>query len=215
MGKHYLQLVPTLLLLFSPFARQFSKHLVTRKIHTEQCLALYSRWWTQHTHACFQLGLSAVQTSEPTSKTWGNRHIPCFVENKSFDPIAIPFLFCCCVTYCIMYRIVTNCIGIYVSYHGKMCPIWWRRGIRHKMKERGRATAKEKNKCTPRYRPATMHRFIMIFLATIQVYCILTIRYHNICVQYNYIYASTNMGNHCLQLVLCPMIFCVKKILEN
>ena len=34
---------------------------LTRKIHAEQCLALYSR-----------LGLSAVQTSEPTSKTQGN-----------------------------------------------------------------------------------------------------------------------------------------------
>ena len=38
----------------------FSNKL-TRKIHAEQCLALYSR-----------LGLSAVQTSEPTSKTQGN-----------------------------------------------------------------------------------------------------------------------------------------------
>ena len=45
---------------------------LTRKIYAEQCLALYSRWRTQQTHACFQLGLSAVQTSEPTCKTQGN-----------------------------------------------------------------------------------------------------------------------------------------------
>ena len=110
-----------------------------------------------------------------------------------------------------MYRIMEKCIVASLV----MCPIWWRRGIRHKMKERGRATAKEKNKCTPRYRPATMHRFIMIFLATIQVYCILTIRYHNIYVQYNYIYTSTNMGNHCLQLVLCTHDFLCQENLRK
>ena len=31
-----------------------------RKIHAEQCFVL----WTQQTHACFQLGLSAVHTSD-------------------------------------------------------------------------------------------------------------------------------------------------------
>ena len=57
---------------------------LTRKIHTE-------------------IGLSAVQTSEPMSKRQE----------------AIPFLFCCYVTYCIMYRIMTTVLG-YISYHAKM-----------------------------------------------------------------------------------------------
>ena len=61
---------------------------LTRKIHAEQCLALYSRWRTQQTHACFQLGLSAVQTSDPMSKTQG-------------------ILLLCNVSY------RDNCIGIY------------------------------------------------------------------------------------------------------
>ena len=85
MGKHCLQLVLTLLLLHGDFPNK-----LMRKIHAEQCLALYSR-----------LGLSAVQTSQPARHT------------------AIPFLFCRCVMYCIMYHIVTTVSG-YVSYCGKM-----------------------------------------------------------------------------------------------
>ena len=69
-----------------------------RKIHAEQCLALYSRWQTQH--VCFQLGLSAVQTSEPTSKTRGNTLLVLLLCNVS-------------------YRIVTTLSG-YVSYRGRM-----------------------------------------------------------------------------------------------
>ena len=52
-------------------------------------------------HACFQLGSSAVETSEPTSKTRGNGHV----------------LLLCNVSYCVSYR--DNCIGI-LSYRGKM-----------------------------------------------------------------------------------------------
>ena len=78
---------------------------LTRKIHAEQCLALYSRWWTQQMHACFQLGLSAVQTSEPTSKTWGDRHA-CFAVK-------------CNLSYPASYR--DSCIRIlYVSYRREM-----------------------------------------------------------------------------------------------
>ena len=46
---------------------------LTRKIHAEQCLALYSR-----------LGLSAVQTSEPTSKTRGNTLLVLLLCNVSY-----------------------------------------------------------------------------------------------------------------------------------
>ena len=42
---------------------------LTRKIHAEQCLVLYSRWRTQQTHAFFQLGFSAVQTSDAQEAT--------------------------------------------------------------------------------------------------------------------------------------------------
>ena len=45
---------------------------------------LYSKWQTQQTHASFQLGLSAVQTSDAMSKTQGDGHVllqcpSCFV----------------------------------------------------------------------------------------------------------------------------------------
>ena len=63
MGKHCLHLLP----LFSPYAWRFSEQ-TDEKNHAEQCLALYSR-----------LGLSAIQTSEPTSKTRGNTYPSCFV----------------------------------------------------------------------------------------------------------------------------------------
>ena len=57
---------------------------LTRKIHAEQCLASYSRWCTQHTHACLQLGLSAVQTFEPTSKTRANTLLVLLLRNVSY-----------------------------------------------------------------------------------------------------------------------------------
>ena len=49
-----------------------SPNKLQRKSHAAQCLALYSRWQTQQMHVYFQLGLSAVQTSESMSKTQGN-----------------------------------------------------------------------------------------------------------------------------------------------
>ena len=65
---------------------------------------LYSRWHTKQMHACFQLGLSAVQTSEPMSKTRGNT--------------LLVLLLC---MYRIMYCIVTTVSGyIYIQYRGKM-----------------------------------------------------------------------------------------------
>ena len=70
---------------------------LTKKIHAAYCLVLYSRWQTQQTHACFQLGLSAVQTSEPTSNTQGN---------------TLLVLLLCNVSYCVLHR--DNCIGIRV-----------------------------------------------------------------------------------------------------
>ena len=76
---------------------------LTRKIHAEQCLALYSRWWTQQTYAGFQLGLWTVQTSEPTSKTRGN---------------TLLVLLLCNILYCVSYR--DNCIRIHTLYRRKM-----------------------------------------------------------------------------------------------
>ena len=65
---------------------------------------LYSRWHTKQMHACFQLGLSAVQTSEPMSKTRGNT--------------LLVLLLC---MYRIMYCIVTTVSGyIYIQYRGQM-----------------------------------------------------------------------------------------------
>ena len=55
-----------------PMHGDFSNKL-TRKIHAEQCLALYSR-----------LGLSAVQTSEPMSKTRGNTLLVLLLRNVSY-----------------------------------------------------------------------------------------------------------------------------------
>ena len=49
-----------------------------------QCLALYSKWWTQQTCACFQLGLSAVQSSEPTSKTRSSTLLVLLLCNVSY-----------------------------------------------------------------------------------------------------------------------------------
>ena len=88
MGKH------CLVLMHDDFPNK-----LTRKFHTEQCLALYSRWWTQQTDACFQLGLSAVQTCESTGETWGD--------------------WACYVMYHITYCIMTTVSG-YVLYRGKM-----------------------------------------------------------------------------------------------
>ena len=107
MAKHCLQLVLPLLLPFTPYAQRFSK--LTRKIHAEQCLALYGRWRTQQTHSCFQLGLSAVQTSEPMSKTWGKTLLVLLLCNVS-----------CIVSWQLYrdtYRILEKCIvaGLTVS----------------------------------------------------------------------------------------------------
>ena len=98
-----LQLVLTLL----PLMHGDFPNKLTRKIHAEQCLALYSRWWTP-THACFQCQLYRLLSPRARHK-------------------AIPFLFCCYVMYCIVYRIVTTVSG-YVSYRGKMycCRPSWR-----------------------------------------------------------------------------------------
>ena len=84
MGKHCLQLVLTLLLLHGDFPNK-----LMRKIHAEQCLALYSRQ-----------GLSAVQTSEPTSKT------------------LLVLLLCIVTTVSGYYRIVEKCIvaGLVFTY---------------------------------------------------------------------------------------------------
>ena len=86
-----LQLVLTLL----PLMHGDFPNKLTRKIHAEQCLALYSIRRTQQTHACFQLGLSAVQTSEPTRKTRGNTLLVLLLYK---------------VLYRVSYR--DNCIGI-------------------------------------------------------------------------------------------------------
>ena len=95
-----------LFLLLSPYAQRFSEQ-TTNKSHAKQCLALHSRWWTQQTQTFFQLGLSAVQTSEPMSKTQGDRHVLLKINHS----IAIPFLFGgCYVTYCIGIISCKRCI---------------------------------------------------------------------------------------------------------
>ena len=65
--------------------------------HAEQCLALYSRWWTQM-YTCFHFKLYRL-----------------------LSPRARQEAFCCYVIYCIVdvYRIVTTVSG-YVSYRGKL-----------------------------------------------------------------------------------------------
>ena len=89
----------TLVLMLSDFLNK-----LMRKIHAKQCLALYSRWRTQQTHASFQLGLWAVQTSEPKSKTQGNTILVLLLYN---------------VSYRVSYR--DNCIEIRIlSYRAKM-----------------------------------------------------------------------------------------------
>ena len=85
MGKHCLQLVLTLPL-FSIMHCDFPNKL-TRQIHA---LALYST-----------LGLSAVQTSVPKSKTWGNTLLVLLLQY---------------VTYRIVYRIVTTVSGYIVLW---------------------------------------------------------------------------------------------------
>ena len=95
---HSLQLVLTLLPLLVLMNGNFPNKL-TRTIHAKQCLALYSRWRTQQMHVhctCFQLGLSAAQTSDA--------HEQDTVE-----------AFCCYVTYCIV-----TTVSRYVSYRGKI-----------------------------------------------------------------------------------------------
>ena len=92
MGKHCLQLVLTLPL-FSPCARGF-------------CLVLYSRWWTQPTHACIQVSLSAVQTSEPTGKIQAD----ICDRNTPFHSNTLLVLLLCNILYRVSYR--DNCIGI-------------------------------------------------------------------------------------------------------
>ena len=100
MQKHCLQLVLTLLPLSSPYAQRFSEQTDKKNV----CRAVFSIIFkmADTTHACFLLGLSAVQTSEPMNKTRGNT-----------------FLFCCYVTYRIVHLIVTTVSG-YISYCGKM-----------------------------------------------------------------------------------------------
>ena len=83
MGKHCLKLLLTPLPLFSPYARQFSKQTDEKN----PCWAVFSvifGWRTQQTHACFQLGLSAVQTPEAMSKTWGNTLLVLLLCNVSY-----------------------------------------------------------------------------------------------------------------------------------
>ena len=46
-------------------------------------------------------------------------HMPCTCYSPPARHEAIPFLFCCYVTYCIVYRIVTTVSG-FILYRGKM-----------------------------------------------------------------------------------------------
>ena len=71
---------------------------LTRKTHTEQCLALYSRWQTQQTHACFHVQFQY--------------HV-CY-RNKPFHSNTLLVLLCN-----ISYHIVTT-VSRYVSYCEKM-----------------------------------------------------------------------------------------------
>ena len=72
---------------------------LTRKIQAEQCLALYSRWRTQETHACFHVQF---------------QYDVCY-RNKPLHSNTLLVLLLCNVSY----RIVTTVSG-YVSYRGKM-----------------------------------------------------------------------------------------------
>ena len=91
MGKHCLQLVLTLFKLLVLMHGDFPNKLM-RKIHAEQFKMVDT------TNACVL----------PT------RLVSC---TNCRCPRAIPFLFCCYVTYRIVYRIVTTISG-YVSYRG-------------------------------------------------------------------------------------------------
>ena len=70
---------------------------LTRKIHAEQCLALYSRWRTQQTHACFHACFH-VQFQ-----------YVCY-RNKPFLSNNLLVLLLCNVSYRDTYRIVEKCI---------------------------------------------------------------------------------------------------------
>ena len=67
---------------------------LTRKIHAEQCLTLYSRWRTQQTHVCFHVQFQY--------------HV-CY-RNKPFHSNTLLVLLLCNVSYCVSYRDI--CIGI-------------------------------------------------------------------------------------------------------
>ena len=97
MGKHCLQLVLTLLPLLSPYEQQFSKQTDEKN----PCWAVFSIIFkmVDTTNACQLYRL----LSPPARQE------------------AIPFLFCCYVTYRIVYHIVATVSG-YISYHGKMYP---------------------------------------------------------------------------------------------
>ena len=100
MGKHCLQLVLTLLPLFSPYARRFSEQTDKKN----PCWAVFSIIFkmADTTNACV---LPACQLYRLLSLR--ARHE------------AIPFLFCCYVKYRIVYHIVTTVSG-YVLYCRKM-----------------------------------------------------------------------------------------------
>ena len=67
---------------------------LTRKIQAEQCLALYSRWRTQETHACFHVQF---------------QYYVCY-RNKPFHSNTLLVLLLCNVSYRVSYR--DNCIWI-------------------------------------------------------------------------------------------------------
>ena len=93
MGKHCLQLVVTLL----PLMHGNFSNKLTRKIHAAQ-LVFSIIFKMVDTNACM-LPMSAVQTSEPMSKTRGNTLLVLLLR--------------------IVYCIVTTVSG-YLSYRGKM-----------------------------------------------------------------------------------------------
>ena len=107
MGKHCLQLVLTLLPLFSPYAQRFSEQTDEKN----PCWAVFSVM-------CY------LQDGRHNKCMCASMHASMFSFNIMFvieinHSIAIPFLFCCYVTYRIVYRIVTNVSGC-VSYRRKM-----------------------------------------------------------------------------------------------
>ena len=93
-GKALSQLVLTLL----PLMHDDFPNKLTRKIHAEQCLVLYSRWRTQ-THACFQCQLYRLLSPRARHKVTG------MLCNVSYRVVS--------------YRIVTTESG-YVSYREEM-----------------------------------------------------------------------------------------------